>query len=180
MCADEACSIWPRFFSFLCRYNVMIECWHPKPERRPTFSELVSRIAAIFSSFSGEHYILLNTTYVNIDKMTPYPSLISSQSNLDRNCCTWKTKTPDRGRERQENKKSHRCSWKTLDWLPGAAFISRRGKKQPKDTVKDLKGTDTPLIAVNRLWWAVTCGVKVLRSSMRWSWSPGTEIVTFH
>uniref|UniRef100_A0A8C2F5A8 Hepatocyte growth factor receptor n=1 Tax=Cyprinus carpio TaxID=7962 RepID=A0A8C2F5A8_CYPCA len=69
-------------------YNVMIECWHPKPERRPTFSELVSRISTIFSSFSGEHYILLNTTYVNIDKMTPYPSLISSQSNLDRDCCT--------------------------------------------------------------------------------------------
>ncbi|XP_053362272.1 hepatocyte growth factor receptor isoform X2 [Clarias gariepinus] len=69
-------------------YNVMIECWHPKPERRPTFSELVSRISAIFSSFSGEHYILLNTTYVNIDKMTPYPSLISSQSQLDRDCCT--------------------------------------------------------------------------------------------
>ncbi|XP_065147870.1 hepatocyte growth factor receptor isoform X2 [Paramisgurnus dabryanus] len=69
-------------------YNVMIECWHPKPERRPTFSELVSRIAAIFSSFSGEHYILLNTTYVNIDKMTPYPSLISSQSNLNRDCFT--------------------------------------------------------------------------------------------
>ncbi len=114
MCADEACTIWPRFFSFLCRYNVMIECWHPKPEHRPTFSELVSRIAAIFSSFSGEHYILLNTTYVNIDKMTPYPSLISSQSNLDRNCCTWKTKTPDRGRERQENKKAiavHERHW---------------------------------------------------------------------
>ncbi|KAI4880943.1 hypothetical protein NFI96_028897 [Prochilodus magdalenae] len=69
-------------------YNVMIECWHPKPERRPTFCELVSRISAIFSSFSGEHYILLNTTYVNIDKMTPYPSLISSQSQLDRDCCT--------------------------------------------------------------------------------------------
>lgn len=54
----------------------MIECWHPKPERRPSFSELVSRIAAIFSTFSGEHYVLLNTTYVNIDKMSPYPSLL--------------------------------------------------------------------------------------------------------
>uniref|UniRef100_A0A4W5NIU4 Hepatocyte growth factor receptor n=1 Tax=Hucho hucho TaxID=62062 RepID=A0A4W5NIU4_9TELE len=62
-------------------YNVMVECWHPKPERRPTFSELVSRIKSIFSSFSGEHYILLNTTYVNIDKMTPYPSLISYSSS---------------------------------------------------------------------------------------------------
>ncbi|XP_071200136.1 hepatocyte growth factor receptor-like [Salvelinus alpinus] len=78
-------------------YNVMVECWHPKPERRPTFSELVSLINAIFSSFSGEHYILLNTTYVNIDKMSPYPSLISSSSSscstpqghpLERDCCT--------------------------------------------------------------------------------------------
>uniref|UniRef100_A0A672YST5 receptor protein-tyrosine kinase n=1 Tax=Sphaeramia orbicularis TaxID=375764 RepID=A0A672YST5_9TELE len=57
-------------------YTVMIECWHPKPERRPSFSELVSRISSIFSSFSGEHYVLLNTTYVNIDKMSPYPSLL--------------------------------------------------------------------------------------------------------
>ncbi|XP_042352020.1 hepatocyte growth factor receptor isoform X2 [Plectropomus leopardus] len=59
-------------------YTVMIECWHPKPERRPSFSELVSRISAIFSSFSGEHYVLLNTTYVNIEKMSPYPSLLAS------------------------------------------------------------------------------------------------------
>uniref|UniRef100_A0A8C9ZF29 Hepatocyte growth factor receptor n=1 Tax=Sander lucioperca TaxID=283035 RepID=A0A8C9ZF29_SANLU len=50
-------------------YTLMIECWHPKPERRPSFHELVSRISTIFSSFSGEHYVLLNTTYVNIEKM---------------------------------------------------------------------------------------------------------------
>ncbi|XP_072242533.1 hepatocyte growth factor receptor isoform X2 [Leuresthes tenuis] len=62
-------------------YTVMIECWHPKPERRPSFSELVSRISAIFSSFSGEHYILLNTTYVNIEKMSPYPSLLASTAS---------------------------------------------------------------------------------------------------
>uniref|UniRef100_A0A7N8WMY0 receptor protein-tyrosine kinase n=1 Tax=Mastacembelus armatus TaxID=205130 RepID=A0A7N8WMY0_9TELE len=70
-------------------YTVMIECWHPKPERRPSFSELVSRISAIFSSFSGEHYVLLNTTYVNIDKMSPYPSLLASSSSTTyRDCCT--------------------------------------------------------------------------------------------
>ncbi|XP_057692262.1 hepatocyte growth factor receptor isoform X1 [Corythoichthys intestinalis] len=59
-------------------YTVMVECWHPNPERRPSFSDLVSSIAAIFSSFSGEHYVLLNTTYVNIDKMSPYPPLLTT------------------------------------------------------------------------------------------------------
>ncbi|XP_031717018.1 hepatocyte growth factor receptor isoform X1 [Anarrhichthys ocellatus] len=62
-------------------YTLMIECWHPKPERRPSFSDLVSRISAIFSSFSGEHYVLLNTTYVNIEKMSPYPSLLTSSTS---------------------------------------------------------------------------------------------------
>ncbi|XP_063768557.1 hepatocyte growth factor receptor isoform X2 [Eleginops maclovinus] len=66
-------------------YTVMVECWHPKPERRPSFSELVSRISSIFSSFSGEHYVLLNTTYVNIEKMSPYPSLLSSSSSSTTN-----------------------------------------------------------------------------------------------
>lgn len=66
------------FPSSALSYTVMIECWHPNPERRPSFSELVSRISSIFSSFSGEHYILLNTTYVNIEKMNPYPSLLAS------------------------------------------------------------------------------------------------------
>ncbi|XP_068459154.1 hepatocyte growth factor receptor [Clinocottus analis] len=61
-------------------YTVMIECWHPKPERRPSFSELETCISAIFSSFSGEHYVLLNTTYVNIEKMSPYPSLLNSST----------------------------------------------------------------------------------------------------
>ncbi|XP_041110612.1 hepatocyte growth factor receptor-like isoform X1 [Polyodon spathula] len=70
-------------------YNVMIECWHPNPERRPTFSALVSRISSIFSSFSGEHYILLNSSYVNIDRLTPYPSIKSSQNDLnDQELCT--------------------------------------------------------------------------------------------
>uniref|UniRef100_A0A8C6TBG6 receptor protein-tyrosine kinase n=1 Tax=Neogobius melanostomus TaxID=47308 RepID=A0A8C6TBG6_9GOBI len=57
-------------------YTLMIDCWHPRPDRRPSFSDLVSRISSIFSSFSGEHYVLLNTTYVNIDKLSPYPSLL--------------------------------------------------------------------------------------------------------
>ncbi|XP_061750286.1 hepatocyte growth factor receptor [Nerophis ophidion] len=58
-------------------YALMVDCWHPKSEHRPSFSELASRIVAIFSGFSGEHYVLLNTTYVNIHKVSPYPPLLA-------------------------------------------------------------------------------------------------------
>lgn len=64
-------------------YEVMLKCWHPKAEMRPTFSELVSRISAIFSTFIGEHYVHVNATYVNIKSVSPYPSLLSSQDKVD-------------------------------------------------------------------------------------------------
>ncbi|KAF5927666.1 hypothetical protein HPG69_000570 [Diceros bicornis minor] len=64
-------------------YEVMLKCWHPKAELRPSFSELVSRISAIFSTFIGEHYVHVNATYVNVKCVAPYPSLLSSQDNID-------------------------------------------------------------------------------------------------
>ncbi|XP_027782171.1 hepatocyte growth factor receptor [Marmota flaviventris] len=64
-------------------YEVMLKCWHPKAEMRPSFSELVSRISAIFSTFIGEHYVHVNATYVNVKCVAPYPSLLSSQDNAD-------------------------------------------------------------------------------------------------
>ncbi|KAB0375643.1 hypothetical protein FD755_012286 [Muntiacus reevesi] len=63
-------------------YEVMLKCWHPKAELRPSFSELVSRISAIFSTFIGEHYVHVNATYVNVKCVAPYPSLLSSQDNV--------------------------------------------------------------------------------------------------
>jgi len=65
------------------RYEVMLKCWHPKPEMRPAFSELVSKISTIFSTFIGEHYVHVNATYVNVKCIAPYPSLLSSQDNTD-------------------------------------------------------------------------------------------------
>ncbi|KAJ7419955.1 hepatocyte growth factor receptor isoform X3 [Willisornis vidua] len=64
-------------------YEVMLKCWHPKPEMRPAFSELVSNISTIFSTFIGEHYVHVNATYVNVKCIAPYPSLLSSQDNTD-------------------------------------------------------------------------------------------------
>ncbi|XP_069484032.1 hepatocyte growth factor receptor [Ambystoma mexicanum] len=65
-------------------FDVMLKCWHPRSEMRPTFSELVSRISDIFSAFIGEHYVHVHSTYVNIKCVAPYPSLLSSQDDLDR------------------------------------------------------------------------------------------------
>ncbi|XP_041072056.1 hepatocyte growth factor receptor isoform X1 [Carcharodon carcharias] len=64
-------------------YEVMLKCWHPKLETRPTFSEVVSKISSILSTFTGDHYIQLNTTYVNISCGVPYPPVYSSQDHLD-------------------------------------------------------------------------------------------------
>lgn len=64
-------------------YEVMLKCWHPKAEMRPSFSELVSRISSIFSTFIGEHYVHVNATYVNVKCVAPYPSLLPSQDNID-------------------------------------------------------------------------------------------------
>ncbi|XP_039364531.1 hepatocyte growth factor receptor isoform X3 [Mauremys reevesii] len=69
-------------------YEVMLKCWHPKPEMRPAFSELVSNISTIFSTFIGEHYVHVNATYVNVKCVAPYPSLLSSQDNIDRDVDT--------------------------------------------------------------------------------------------
>ncbi|XP_078273567.1 hepatocyte growth factor receptor isoform X2 [Rhinoraja longicauda] len=65
-------------------YAVMLQCWHPKHEIRPTFSEIVSKLSSIISTFTGDHYIQLNTTYVNINCGVPYPPVHSSQDHVDR------------------------------------------------------------------------------------------------
>ncbi|XP_069759972.1 hepatocyte growth factor receptor isoform X2 [Narcine bancroftii] len=64
-------------------YALMLKCWHPKHEIRPTFSEIVSKLSSILSTFTGDHYIQLNTTYVNINCSVPYPPVDYSQDSLD-------------------------------------------------------------------------------------------------
>ncbi|XP_026713408.1 macrophage-stimulating protein receptor [Athene cunicularia] len=54
-------------------YGVMLNCWAPAPEERPSFTELVGELEHVLATLEGEHYVNLAVTYVNLERGPPFP-----------------------------------------------------------------------------------------------------------
>lgn len=48
-------------------YKVMQHCWAADPAARPTFGMLVGEVKRLVDSLSGDHYVQLPVTYINLD-----------------------------------------------------------------------------------------------------------------
>ncbi|XP_066183156.1 macrophage-stimulating protein receptor isoform X2 [Sylvia atricapilla] len=54
-------------------YRVMLSCWAPAPEERPSFTGLVGELESVLATLDGGHYVNLAVTYIDLDWNPPFP-----------------------------------------------------------------------------------------------------------
>ncbi|NXW69643.1 RON protein, partial [Hirundo rustica] len=54
-------------------YKVMLSCWAPAPEERPSFTGLVGELERVLATLDGELYVNLAVTYIDLDWGPPFP-----------------------------------------------------------------------------------------------------------
>ncbi|XP_056357574.1 macrophage-stimulating protein receptor [Oenanthe melanoleuca] len=54
-------------------YRVMLSCWAPAPEDRPSFTGLVAELERVLATLDGEHYVNLAVTYITLDWDPSFP-----------------------------------------------------------------------------------------------------------
>ncbi|NXJ78273.1 RON protein, partial [Trogon melanurus] len=64
-------------------YGVMLSCWAPAPEERPSFTGLVGELERVLATLEGEHYVNLAVTYVNLERGPPFPPTPLGQLPVD-------------------------------------------------------------------------------------------------
>uniref|UniRef100_A0A8C3NQU3 Protein kinase domain-containing protein n=1 Tax=Cyanoderma ruficeps TaxID=181631 RepID=A0A8C3NQU3_9PASS len=62
-----------------CMYRVMLSCWAPAPEERPSFTGLVGELERVLATLDGEHYVNLAVTYIDLDWNPPFPPAAPGQ-----------------------------------------------------------------------------------------------------
>ncbi|KAM8799888.1 macrophage-stimulating protein receptor [Eudromia elegans] len=60
-------------------YALMLSCWAPAPEDRPSFSMLVAELQRLVASLEGKRYVNLTATYVNLERGPPFPPLAGAR-----------------------------------------------------------------------------------------------------
>lgn len=52
---------------------MMLSCWAPAPEERPSFTGLVGELERVLATLKDEHYVNLAVTYINLERGPPFP-----------------------------------------------------------------------------------------------------------
>nr|CAB3263761.1 hepatocyte growth factor receptor [Phallusia mammillata] len=62
-------------------YQLMVSCWHPDSEKRPSFKSLTADMEEIHGNIHGVHYPSIDVSYINVNDMHAYPSVLRSSES---------------------------------------------------------------------------------------------------